>query len=112
MKYKLGKQLWKQIEKPQGYSYLSDSIETLSDEQVYEMAKAALVWHEESAKVLREFVKHVQLSKNYDHLQDLLAKAHLTQRAPDLAVRGPQCVDCGGVVFHAKSCPRVKPPSR
>jgi len=62
----LGKKLWKKIEMPQGYAYLADSLEDMPDEEVIEMAKGALAWHQESARVLRAFLK-----------------AHLIQREPD-----------------------------
>jgi hypothetical protein len=64
---KLGEELWKKIETPQGRAFVSDSCIFMSDEEVIERAKNALAWEREAVKVLREFLK-----------------AHPTRRALDL----------------------------
>jgi len=53
----LGQKLWRLIEKPQGYAFISDSCTDWSDERVIERAKIALEWEQEAVKVLRRFIK-------------------------------------------------------
>src|SRR5687767_3359115 len=56
MSDKLGRELWKAIETPQGYAYLSDSIENMPDEEVLQLAAGAMEWHRESIRVLKKFL--------------------------------------------------------
>ena len=74
---KLGKELWKKIETPQGRAFISDGVEGMPDEQVLEVARVALDWQIEGVKVLRAFLK-----------------AHLTPRALDGA-KAPQKTKAG-----------------
>lgn len=66
MANKLGKELFELMQGIQGNAFISDSVETLSDERVLELAARKLEWQKEGVKVLREFLK-----------------THLTKRAAD-----------------------------
>lgn len=39
---KLGKRIWKAVEGPQGYAFISDDIVSASDDEAYAVAKGAL----------------------------------------------------------------------
>jgi hypothetical protein len=69
---KLGIELFKKIETPQGLAFISDRCEEMSDEQVIILAQRSLVFEEKAVKALRAFLK-----------------AHLTQRAADASPESP-----------------------
>ena len=55
----LGVQLWRLIEVPQGYAYLSDdqTEEQSDDSKVLQSAQASLRWHQECVRILKEFLR-------------------------------------------------------
>jgi hypothetical protein len=57
MNKKLGEKLWKQIETPQGYAYISDALCEMSDELVIEVAEIALTQAEKVVRILKKFLK-------------------------------------------------------
>lgn len=59
----LGKILWGQIEKPQGYAFIADGMDNWPDEKVIERAINALAWECEAVKVLKNFVSRYAPNK-------------------------------------------------
>lgn len=53
----LEKELWGQIERPQGLAFISDGIHILPPKRIINVARAALTHHRECVKLLAAFVK-------------------------------------------------------
>lgn len=53
----LGKALWKAIQSAQGYAFISDSCEDMTDAEVLKLAKAALRWEQKCVNILTEFME-------------------------------------------------------
>ena len=53
----LGRELWRQVEEPQGFAFISDLVKEIPDEEVLRIASGALYYTEETAKILRRFLK-------------------------------------------------------
>ena len=56
-KHHLGRKLWKEIETPQGFAYLSDAIEGMTDEQVMKIAGGALPYARQVVRILAKYKK-------------------------------------------------------
>jgi len=54
----LGKQIWNQIESPQGYAYISDTIEEMSDFSALVEIERAVAWHKQCVKILNKIIKN------------------------------------------------------
>jgi len=54
---RLGRKVWKEIETPQGYAYLSDAIEGMTDEQVMKIAGGALPYARQVVRILAKYKK-------------------------------------------------------
>lgn len=60
MKNKLGEELWKLIETPQGYSFICDDIEEIDDiNRLLTIAKIALSEHIKCKKILEKFIDKI-----------------------------------------------------
>ena len=53
----LGAELFKLVEQDQGYAFVSDAIDELPDERVFDIARGALKHTEIVAAKIREFLK-------------------------------------------------------
>ena len=54
---RLGRKLWKEIETPQGFAYISDDIEHATDEQVMRLAGGALPYARKVIRILAKYKK-------------------------------------------------------
>jgi hypothetical protein len=61
----LGKILFELVETPQGYAFISDSIEemNLSEKAIINIAKNSREWTRESLKVLNKFIRKYDKSE-------------------------------------------------
>lgn len=53
----LGKVLWELIQSPQGYAFISDSVEGMTDREALQIAKAALRWEKTCVNLLTTFIE-------------------------------------------------------
>lgn len=61
----LGDQLHDLVEESQGYAYISDGINNLSDQRVLQIAQISLAWNLETVKRLKKFIKaNLRVNKN------------------------------------------------
>ncbi len=56
-KRNLGKELFALVERDQGYSFISDAIDELPDEKVFDIARGALKHTEITARKIRQWLK-------------------------------------------------------
>lgn len=53
----LGKRLWAMIQPIQGYAYISDAVEDMTDDEAIQIAMASLERHKQAVSALRQFVR-------------------------------------------------------
>lgn len=52
-----GGELFRRVEQEQGYAFISDGIDEISDERVFNIARAALKHTENTARIIRAFLR-------------------------------------------------------